>query len=203
MYLYVVKYSLFVVFFLLHTLVISQGVTVDKEWFSLSSGTVYSIEDEYFGLNGRLAFPLQRGFNLSLQATYFPVLFNGKYEEFRGLGSIEIIPYRFNHFFLYFQAGLDRGIYRRLGGFEYLEPSKYILDMSAMFGIGLEFDFEDFSILIDHKYYPEIWSNHLSVGFKILFFETHQVRKSYRNYRFKKQRYRKGDRLRKRNKNVL
>ena len=44
---------------------------VDTEWFYLSASSVYAIENQDVGFAGRFSFPMQRGFNLCGQITYF------------------------------------------------------------------------------------------------------------------------------------
>jgi hypothetical protein len=162
---------------------------VDTEWFYLSASSVYAIENQDVGFAGRFSFPMQRGFNLCGQITYFSPQINTKYEEVRYLWFVELVPYRTYHFSFNLTAGLDQGFVKRTSGFDFLEPSnRYIRDNSAMFGFGVEYQWHYLSLIADHKYYPEIYSNHSSIGIKVMFFENHEIRKKYQAYKMRKKR---------------
>lgn len=166
---------------------------VDTEWFYLSASSVYAIENQDIGFAGRFSFPMQRGFNLCGQITYFSPQINNSYEEARYLWYAELVPYRGYHFSFNITAGLDQGFIKRTNGFDFLEPSnRYIRDNSAMFGFGMEYQWYYISLIADHKYYPEIYSNHTSIGVKVMFFENHEIRKKYQAYKMRKKRQSRG-----------
>lgn len=172
------------IFLFSSSLLFGQNQEIDHEWFSYSVFGVYSVEDEFYGATGKFSFPMQKGFNFVAQGTIFPSQFNGALNEYRYLFNVELIPYHGEFFGFYFQTGLDEGFWRRTGGIENYTPafSGFIKDNSIMFGGGIEFIKDRVSVVIDHKYYPEINRNHISVGVRILFFEDKRIRKRYFNY---------------------
>lgn len=165
-----------------------QRRVVDHEWFSYSLYGTYSVEDEFFGTTGKLSFPMQKGFNFVAQGTLFPNQINGALDEYRYLFNVELIPYHGEFFGFYFQTGLDEGFWKRSVEIENYTPAftGFIRDNSIMFGGGIEFIKDRFSLVIDYKYYPEINRNHVSAGLRVLFFEDKRIRKSYYDYLLKR-----------------
>ena len=94
----------------------AQLKAVDYEWISISGNFLYSIEDQYTGLNGKVNFPLGPGVNFVLQGTIFPSQLQNSednFDELRAKYNIEIIPYRFEKFYVSLQTGFDYGTWRR------------------------------------------------------------------------------------------
>ena len=77
----------------------AQLKEVDYEWISISGNFLYSIEDQYTGLNGKLNFPLGPGVNFVFQGTIFPSQMQNSeenFDELRAKYNIEIITLRKN-----------------------------------------------------------------------------------------------------------
>jgi len=160
---------------------------VDKEWFYLSGSSIYSVEDGYVGINGKFAFPMQRGFYFVSQASLFPSALNNTHDEYRYMFNVELVPYKGKVFSFNLQTGLDYGYWRRTQEIEFVQNTKsFYKDQSIMFGFGLNFELEKVSFIIEHRYLPEISRNHTAIGIKLQFFENKKLRKKYMQYRLRK-----------------
>lgn len=179
---------IFAFIILLTKLSFAQQRKVDHEWFNYSFSGTYSVEDGFIGLNSKLSLPMQKGFNFVIQGTAFPKQFNNELDEFRYLFNVELVPYHGRFFGFYFQTGLDEGFWKRTANIENYQPtiSGFIKDNSIMFGGGFEIINGRFSLVFDHKYYPEINRNHVSIGCKVLFFEDKRIRKRYFDYIYRR-----------------
>ena len=94
----------------------SQPNVVDYEWFSLGGGFIYSIEDLYTGLNGKINFILGSHAKFILQASLFPEQFQNPAESFteaRAKFNVEFIPLKFKKVYLSVQTGFDYGYWQR------------------------------------------------------------------------------------------
>ena len=58
----------------------SQPIQINYEWFSLCGGFLYSVEDEYTGLNGKINLPLGSHAKFVMQASLFPEQFQNPEE---------------------------------------------------------------------------------------------------------------------------
>lgn len=157
---------------------------VNYEWFSLGGNFVYSIEDNYTGLNGKLSFPLSsRNISFVFQGTLFPAqmqLGEETFDEIRSKIGIQITPIHIGKFSMYAQAGFDNGTWRR--NFDVLNSqlgNNWKIDKSMMFGAGFNYDHKGVRFYADWMYMPEVYSNHLGIGMHILFFEKKLYRKFY------------------------
>lgn len=164
---------------------------IDYEWFALGGNFVYSIEDGYTGLNGKLSFPLSsKAVSFVFQGTLFPSQMqfsDNSFDEIRSKINIQITPIRIGKFSTYFQTGFDNGTWRR--NFEVENSTlgtKWKIDESMMFGAGMNLDYKGVRFYADWMYMPQIYSNHVGIGMHILFFEQ----KLYRRYYMQRRRRR-------------
>ncbi|MFT6715809.1 MAG: hypothetical protein ACJA0Q_000438 [Saprospiraceae bacterium] len=160
---------------------------VTREWFYIAVAPSFSIADQAAGLNLRAGIPMQNGFYFVSQASYFPNEFGYKYEEFRYEFNIELTVFRVKKFSGYGTAGLNFGYWKRQFTTLYLNPpSEYKTDRSMLFGGGLNYTFKRLQVFADYKLYPEIWSQHVSLGIKLNFFANKTVKNAYFDYLKKK-----------------
>ncbi len=168
----------------------AQLKEVDYEWISISGNFLYSIEDQYTGLNGKLNFPLGPGVNFVFQGTIFPSQMQNSeenFDELRAKYNIEIIPYRFKKFYVSFQTGFDYGTWRR--NFSPVGTTlgeNWKTQESVMFGALLNYNYKGVRFFADYMYMPQIYSNHVGIGMTLLFFESSLYRKMYLQKKVKK-----------------
>jgi len=160
-----------------------QPVDINYEWFSLSGGFLYSIEDQYTGLNGKINIPLGSHAKFVMQASLFPEQFQNPekaYNEARAKFNVEFIPYKFKKIYLSVQTGFDYGYWQRTF---FLTGSSLGFDWkreeSMMFGAIMNYDLKRYRLYIDYMYMPEVFSNHVGIGICMLFFENTSFRKKY------------------------
>ena len=179
------KQRVFVIFFLVAFFNSSAGnPKIDYEMFSIGGNFVYSIEDGYTGLNGKLTLPLSSKFvSFVLQGTLFPSqmqLSEKKTDEFRSKINVQITPIQIGKFSTYFQAGFDNGMWKRNYNIINLEPGvNWKIDESIMFGAGFNYNWKGVRFYADWMYMPDIYSNHIGIGMHILFFEKKLFRRYY------------------------
>lgn len=153
------------------------------EWFSLGGGFIYSIEDQYTGLNGKINLPLGSHVKFVMQATLFPEQFQDPskaYNEIRSKFNVEFTPVKIHNLYLTLQTGFDFGYWQRT--FEIPHSTlgtNWKKDESMMFGGILNYDFHRFRAYIDYMYMPEVFSNHIGLGITMLFFEDNKFRRLY------------------------
>lgn len=153
------------------------------EWFSLGGGFIYSVEDQYTGLNGKINLPLGSHAKFVMQATLFPEQFQDPYRahnEVRAKFNVEFTPIKIHNLYVTLQTGFDFGYWQRT--FEIPNSTlgtNWKRDESMMFGGILNYDFNRFRTYVDYMYLPEIFSNHIGIGITMLFFEDHQFRRLY------------------------
>jgi hypothetical protein len=153
------------------------------EWFSLGGGFIYSMEDQYTGLNGKINLPLGSHAKFVMQATLFPEQLQDPsqaYNEARAKFNVEFIPIKFKKVYLSVQTGFDYGYWQR----NFVLPGSTLKlnwkkDESMMFGAIMNYDFHRYRFYIDYMYMPEIFSNHVGLGIAILFFEDDVYRRKY------------------------
>tara|TARA_A100001234_G_scaffold214524_1_gene218204 strand:+ start:839 stop:1471 length:633 start_codon:yes stop_codon:yes gene_type:complete len=180
----------------------SQPIQINYEWFSLSGGFLYSVEDEYTGLNGKINLPLGSHAKFVMQASLFPEQFQNPeeaYNEARAKFNVEFIPYKFKKLYLSVQTGFDYGYWQRT----FLIPNSTLglnwkKEESMMFGAIINYDFNRYRLYLDYMYMPEIYSNHIGIGISMLFFENNSFRKKYMQRKYMKSK--KGNRSRKKRK---
>ncbi len=161
----------------------AQKLDITYEWFSLGGGFLYSIEDEYLGLNGKINLPLGSHAKFVMQGTLFPEQMqftNEGHNEIRAKFNVEFTPVKLKKMYLTVQTGFDYGGWQRtflvegstLGG-------EWKRDESMMFGGILNYDFHRFRLYADYMYMPQIFSNHVGLGITMLFFEDKTYRRRY------------------------
>ena len=161
----------------------AQPSVISYEWFSLSGGFLYSIEDSYTGLNGKINLPLGSHAKFVMQASLFPEQLQNPAESFNELRAkfnVEFIPLKFKKMYLSVQTGFDYGYWKRT--FEVQGStigSNWKKEESMMFGAIMNYDFKRYRLFIDYMYMPQIFSNHIGIGFSMLFFESQLYRKMY------------------------
>mgnify|MGYP001171691844 CR=1 len=204
------KKSVFVIFFL-STFFISKAGNpkIDYEMFSIGGNFVYSIEDRYSGLNGKITMPLSSKFvSFIFQGTFFPSqmqLSEKTKNELRSKINIQITPIHIGKFSTYLQAGFDNGMWKR--NYNIISSDldiKWKIDESMMFGAGFNYNLKGVRFYADWMYMPDIYRNHLGIGIHILFFEKKLYRKFYMrprkrhnifNIKFKRKKKRKNFKL--------
>lgn len=161
----------------------AQKLDINYEWFSLGGGFLYSIEDEYLGLNGKINLPLGSHAKFVMQGTLFPeqMQFTDEgYNEIRAKFNVEFTPIKFKKLYLTVQTGFDYGGWQRTF---FVEGStlgeEWKRDESMMFGGILNYDFHRFRLYADYMYMPQIFSNHVGLGIAVLFFEDKTYRRRY------------------------
>lgn len=161
----------------------AQPLKIRTEWFNLGGNFIYSVEDGYTGLNGKLTLPLGDNISFQGQGTLFPAqlqLSEETFDETRAKFGIEIIPVRAETWYISFQTGFDYGFWRR--NFE-VKSSQIGLDWkrdeSMMFGGAFNYNYNRFRFYVDYMYMPEIFSNHIGVGMYLLFFESKRYKRLY------------------------
>lgn len=157
---------------------------IDYEMFSIGGNFMYSIEDAYTGLNGKLTFPLSSKYvSLVFQGSLFPAQMQSedkKIDEMRSKVNVQITPIHIGKFSTYFQAGFDNGAWKRNYKVESSNfDTKWKVDESIMFGAGFNYDVKGVRFYADWMYMPDIYSNHVGIGMHILFFEKKMYRKFY------------------------
>ncbi len=161
----------------------AQLSTITYEWFSLAGGFMYSVEDQYTGLNGKINLPLGSHAKFVMQATAFPEQLQNPltpHNEIRAKFNVEFIPIKFKKMYLSVQTGFDYGAWQR--NYEVLNSTigtDWKRDESMMFGAVLNYDFHRFRLYADYMYMPEIYSNHVGIGITMLFFESKLYRRMY------------------------
>jgi hypothetical protein len=177
------KKLFFILTILISLSIKSQINIVTYEWFSLSGGFLYSIEDQYTGLNGKINFPLGSHAKFVMQASLFPEQFQDpekSFNEARAKFNVEFIPIKFKKVYLSLQTGFDFGYWQRTflltGSTLGLDWKK---DESMMFGGIINYDLNRYRFYLDYMYMPEVFSNHLGIGFALLLFENNSFRKKY------------------------
>lgn len=171
--------------FLLFIVLTAKSYTPEimYEWFSLGGGFLYSIEDQYLGLNGKINLPLGSHVKFVMQGSLFPEQFQNperSYNEIRAKFNVEFTPVKFNHFYLTLQTGFDYGYWQRT--FEVLNSTlgtNWKREESMMFGGILNYDFHRYRLYLDYMYMPEVYSNHVGIGITMLFFEDSRFRRLY------------------------
>jgi len=166
----------------------AQPIEINYEWFSLSGGFLYSIEDQYTGLNGKINLPLGSHAKFVMQASLFPEQFQNPeeaYNEARAKFNVEFIPYKFIKMYLSVQAGFDYGYWQRT----FLLPGSTLKfdwkrEESMMFGAIMNYDLNRYRLYVDYMYMPEVFSNHIGIGISMLFFENTAFRKKYVQRRY-------------------
>ena len=160
-----------------------QPIEINYEWFSLSGGILYSIEDQYNGINGKINLPLGSHAKFVMQASLFPEQFQNPeqaYNEARAKFNVEFIPYKFKKIYLSLQTGFDYGYWQRTF---HLPGSSLEFDWkreeSMMFGAIMNYDVNRYRLYVDYMYMPEVFSNHIGIGVSMLFFENTSFRKKY------------------------
>ncbi len=166
----------------------AQPIEINYEWFSLSGGFLYSIEDQYTGLNGKINLPLGSHAKFVMQASLFPEQFQNPqkaYNEARAKFNVEFIPIKFKKIYLSVQTGFDYGYWQRTF---FLPGSTLGFDWkreeSMMFGAIMNYDFNRYRLYIDYMYMPGVFSNHIGLGISMLFFENTSFRKKYVQRRY-------------------
>lgn len=161
----------------------AQAPKIRTEWFNLGGNLIYSVEDGYTGLNGKITLPLGDNMTFQSQGTFFPAQMQfgeETFDEARAKAGIEIIPVRAKTWYLSFQTGFDYGIWRRT--FE-VKSSQIGLDWkrdeSMMFGAAFNYNYKGVRFYADYMYMPEIFSNHIGLGFYVLLFENKRYRRMY------------------------
>lgn len=186
----------------------SQQKIKDYEWFSLGGGFLYSVEDQYTGLNGKINFIMGSHAKFVLQASLFPEQFQDpeqSYNEARAKFNVEFIPIKFKKLYLSVQTGFDYGYWQR----KFVLPGstlkfKWKKDDSMMFGAIMNYDFNRYRLYIDYMYMPEIFSNHIGIGIAMLFFEDDVYRRKYMQGRHINSKKRRGSNKKKsRRKKIL
>jgi hypothetical protein len=160
-----------------------QPVDISYEWFSLSGGFLYSVEDQYTGLNGKINLPLGSHAKFVMQASLFPEQFQNPdeaYNEARAKFNVEFIPIKFRKIYLSVQTGFDYGYWQR----KFILPGSTLgfdwkREESMMFGAIMNYDFNRYRLYVDYMYMPEVFSNHIGIGISMLFFENTSFRKKY------------------------
>ena len=153
---------------------------IAREWFYVALSPTYSTSDNAKGLGIRAGIPMQKGFYFVSQASYFPNKFGYNYEEFRYEFNVDLTVLTVKRFSVYGSAGLNFGYWKRKFTTIYLiPPSSYIQDRSLLFGAGMNYKFNRIQLFADYKWYPEIWSQHASVGVKFNFFANKTVKNAY------------------------
>ncbi len=160
-----------------------QPVDISYEWFSLSGGFLYSVEDQYTGLNGKINLPLGSHAKFVMQASLFPEQFQNPdeaYNEARAKFNVEFIPIKFKKIYLSVQTGFDYGYWQR----KFILPGSTLgfdwkREESMMFGAIMNYDFNRYRLYVDYMYMPEVFSNHIGIGISMLFFENTSFRKKY------------------------
>ena len=182
------KKLFFIIIILISFNLKGQPIDINYEWFSLSGGFLYSIEDEYIGLNGKINLPLGSHAKFVMQASLFPEQFQNPdegYNEARAKFNVEFIPIKFKKLYLSVQTGFDYGYWQRTF---YLPGSTLGFDWkreeSMMFGAIINYDFNRYRLYVDYMYMPEVFSNHIGVGISMLFFENTSFRKKYMQRRY-------------------
>ena len=166
----------------------AQPIEINYEWFSLSGGWLYSIEDQYTGLNGKINLPLGSHAKFVMQASLFPEQFQNPeeaYNEARAKFNVEFIPYKFKKMYLSVQAGFDYGYWQRT----FVLPGSTLKfdwqrEESMMFGAIMNYDLNRYRLYVDYMYMPEVFSNHVGIGVSMLFFENTAFRKKYLQRRY-------------------
>lgn len=180
---------LFTILTLFYSLITNaQKLDITYEWFSLGGGFLYSVEDEYLGLNGKINLPLGSHAKFVMQGSLFPEQMQFTEEthnEIRAKFNVEFTPVKFKKLYLTVQTGFDYGGWQRnfvvLGS--QLETD-WKRDESMMFGGILNYDFHRFRLYMDYMYMPQIFSNHVGLGITMLFFEDKTYRRRYMQRRF-------------------
>ncbi len=165
-----------------------QPIDISYEWFSLSGGFLYSVEDQYTGLNGKINLPLGSHAKFVMQASLFPEQFQNPeeaYNEARAKFNVEFIPYKFKKIYLSVQTGFDYGYWQR----KFFLPGPSLVfdwkrEESMMFGAIMNYDFNRYRLYVDYMYMPDIFSNHIGIGVSMLFFENSSFRKKYVQRRY-------------------
>lgn len=157
---------------------------IDYEMFALGGNFIYSIEDGYTGLNGKLTFPLSSKYvSFIFQGTLFPAQMqsgNQTFDEIRSKINVQITPIHIGKFSVYVQAGFDNGAWRRNYKIEHSTlDERWKVDESIMFGAGAYYNVKGVRFYADWMYMPDIYSNHVGIGMHILFFEKKLYRKYY------------------------
>lgn len=166
----------------------AQKLDITYEWFSLGGGFLYSVEDEYLGLNGKINLPLGSHAKFVMQGTLFPEQMQFQPEthnEIRAKFNVEFIPIKFKKLYLSLQTGFDYGGWQRtflVTGSQL--GTEWKRDESMMFGSVLNYDFHRFRLYMDYMYMPQIFSNHVGLGITMLFFEDKTYRRRYMQRRF-------------------
>ena len=185
------KKSVIILFFLTSFFCSNAGTPkINYEMFSLGGNFVYSIEDGYTGLNGKLTLPLSSKFvSFVFQGTLFPSqmqLGEETIDEIRSKVNVQITPIHIGKFSTYFQAGFDNGMWKRKYEVENSELHKnWKIQESIMFGAGFNYNVKGVRFYADWMYMPDIYSNHIGIGMHILFFEKKMYRKFYMQRRKK------------------
>ena len=181
----------------------SQPNVIDYEWFSLSGGFIYSVEDQYTGLNGKINLIMGSHAKFIMQASLFPEQFQNpekSFNEVRAKFNVEFIPIKFKKVYLSVQTGFDYGYWQRTfnlpGSTLGLNWKK---DESMMFGAIMNYDFHRYRLHFDYMYMPQIFRNHIGIGIAMLFFEDHVYRKKYLRRRHIKSKKRKKSRKKRKN----
>lgn len=166
----------------------AQLSTVTYEWFSLSGGFLYSIEDAYTGLNGKINLPLGSHTKFVMQASLFPEQLQNpaeSYNEVRAKFNVEFIPIKFKKMYLSLQTGFDYGYWNRTYELQSSTlGNDWKRDESMMFGAIMNYDFHRYRLFVDYMYMPEIYSNHIGIGCSMLFFESKLYRRMYLQRRY-------------------
>ena len=69
-----------------------QLSSVTYEWFSMSGGFLYSMEDAYTGLNGKINLPLGSHAKFVLQASLFPEQMQNPAEAYNEVSVLTLMP---------------------------------------------------------------------------------------------------------------
>jgi hypothetical protein len=168
----------------------ARNPKIDYEMFSIGGNFVYSIEDGYTGLNGKLTLPLSSKFvSFVFQGTLFPSQMqtgDETFEEIRSKLNVQITPIHIGKFSTYIQAGFDNGMWKRNYKIENSNlDKKWKIDESIMFGAGMNYNMKGVRFYADWMYLPDVYSNHVGIGMHILFFEKKMYRKFYMQRRKK------------------
>jgi hypothetical protein len=179
------KKCVFLILFIISIFRLNAGKpNIDYEMFSIGGNLIYSVEDAYTGLNGKLTFPLSSKYvSLVFQGVIFPSQMQSgekTFDEIRSKINVQITPIHIGAFSTYFQAGFDNGAWKRavkiIGSNSH---KKWQIDESIMLGAGFNYNVKSIRLYLDWMYMPDIYSNHIGVGMHILLFEKKLFRKFY------------------------